>query len=58
MKDAQWEALLATIRGERITPLPTGFVIDCPWLPNWAGNTILDFFKMAAPFLINAARSV
>jgi len=44
MKDAQWEALLATIRGERITPLPTGFIIDCPWLPNWAGNTILDFF--------------
>lgn len=44
MKDAQWESLLAVIRGERIEPLPTGFIIDSPWLPNWAGHSILDYF--------------
>lgn len=44
MKDAQWEALLAVIRGERATPLPCGFIIDSPWLPNWAGHSILDYF--------------
>jgi uroporphyrinogen decarboxylase len=44
MTDAQWETLLAVVRGERIDPLPVGFIIDSPWLPNWAGMTILDYF--------------
>jgi uroporphyrinogen-III decarboxylase len=44
MKDGQWEALLGLIRGERPSPLPTGFIIDSPWLPNWAGHSILDYF--------------
>jgi uroporphyrinogen-III decarboxylase len=44
MKDAQWEVLLAVIRGEHVSPLPTGFIIDSPWLPNWAGHSILDYF--------------
>jgi uroporphyrinogen decarboxylase len=26
-----------------LQPLPTGFIIDSPWLPNWAGHTILDY---------------
>lgn len=44
MKDAQWEALLAIIGGEQLRPLPTGFIIDSPRLPNWVGHSILDFF--------------
>lgn len=44
MRDAQWEALLAVIRGERLSTLPTGFIVDSPWLPNWAGHSILDYF--------------
>ncbi|MCF7687708.1 MAG: hypothetical protein K9M98_14665 [Cephaloticoccus sp.] len=44
MTTPQWETLLAVIRGESIRPLPTGFIIDSPWLPNWAGHTILDYF--------------
>ena len=44
MTTPQWETLLAVIRGEQLRPLPTGFIIDCPWLPNWAGHTILDYF--------------
>jgi uroporphyrinogen decarboxylase len=44
MKDAQWEQLVAVLRGEQLRPLPTGFIIDSPWLPNWAGHTILDYF--------------
>ena len=45
MTDRQWEILNATIRGEATTPLPYGFVIDCPWLPNWYGVKILDYFS-------------
>jgi uroporphyrinogen decarboxylase len=45
MTDQQWEVLQRTIRGEKTTPLPVGFVIDCPWLPNWYGVTILDYFS-------------
>jgi uroporphyrinogen decarboxylase len=44
MTDKQWEVLLGVIKGEVTTPLPTGFVIDCPWLPNWYGINILDYF--------------
>ena len=44
MNDQQWDTLVSVIRGETHRPLPTGFIIDCPWLPNWAGHTILDYF--------------
>jgi hypothetical protein len=44
MTDQQWATLLAVIRGEDIRPLPVGFIIDSPWLPNWAGYSILDYF--------------
>ncbi|GAK60372.1 uroporphyrinogen decarboxylase, URO-D [Candidatus Vecturithrix granuli] len=44
MTEQQWETLLAVIKGEKVTPLPTGFIIDSPWLPNWAGYSILDYF--------------
>lgn len=44
MTDQQWATLLAVLRGERVAPLPTGFIIDSPWLPGWAGHTILDYF--------------
>jgi uroporphyrinogen decarboxylase len=44
MTDKQWAILLAIIRGETIAPLPVAFIIDSPWLPNWAGMTILDYY--------------
>ncbi len=45
MTDQQWESLKKTIRGEIVRPLPIGFIIDCPWLPNWFGVNILDYFS-------------
>lgn len=45
MTDAQWELLKRTIKGERSAPLPMGFIVDCPWLPNWYGVNILDYFS-------------
>lgn len=45
MTDHQWEILQRVIKGETINPLPIGFVIDCPWLPNWYGIHILDYFS-------------
>ncbi|HDP67311.1 MAG TPA: uroporphyrinogen decarboxylase [Candidatus Marinimicrobia bacterium] len=44
MNDKQWETLLKVIRGEPVKPLPVAFIIDCPWLPNWYGISILDYF--------------
>jgi uroporphyrinogen decarboxylase len=44
MTDPQWQELLRVVRGERIEPLPVGLIIDCPWLPGWAGISILDYF--------------
>jgi uroporphyrinogen-III decarboxylase len=45
MTDAQWDLLKSTIQGEQSAPLPVGFIIDCPWLPNWYGVTMLDYFS-------------
>lgn len=51
MNDQQWETLLAAMRGDGLRPLPTGFIIDSPWLPKWAGHTILDYFTDERQFL-------
>ena len=45
MTDQQWNLLLKTISGEVKAPLPVGFIIDSPWLPNWYGVPILDYFS-------------
>jgi len=51
MNQQQWETLVAVVRGETLRPLPTGFIIDSPWLPGWAGHTILDYFTDERLFL-------
>lgn len=45
MTDQQWEMLQRIIKGEILNPLPVGFIIDSPWLPNWYGVKILDYFS-------------
>jgi uroporphyrinogen-III decarboxylase len=45
MTDLQWNIVMRVVRGETITPPPVGFIIDSPWLPNWYGATILDYFS-------------
>ncbi len=45
MTDKQWNNLIDIINGKLIQPLPSGFIIDSPWLPNWYGITILDYFS-------------
>ena len=44
MTDAQWNNLLAAVHGQPLERPPVGFIIDCPWLPNWFGIRILDYF--------------
>jgi uroporphyrinogen-III decarboxylase len=45
MTDQQWELLQRVVKGEIVNPLPVGFIIDSPWLPNWSGIRILDYFS-------------
>ena len=44
MTDNQWNNLLEIIDGKEISPIPTAFIVDSPWLPNWYGINILDYF--------------
>jgi len=44
MTDRQWNELLAVVGGKATARPPIGFIIDCPWLPNWFGIQILDYF--------------
>ncbi len=44
MTDKQWNDLKKVINGEDIGYIPTGFIIDCPWVPGWYGVNILDYF--------------
>jgi uroporphyrinogen-III decarboxylase len=48
MTDSQWNELLAVIEGKPLARPPIGFIIDCPWLPNWYGVDILDYFTNEA----------
>src|SRR5690606_19496166 len=32
-------------------PLPVGFIVDSPWLPNWAGMSILDYYTSEGHWL-------
>ena len=45
MNEQQWQTLLDVINGKIIDPMPAGFVIDSPWLPNWYGINILDYYS-------------
>ncbi len=45
MTNEQWEKLLAVIDGRVFEPLPVGFIIDSPWLPDWAGMSVLDYYS-------------
>ena len=45
MTDQQWNDLIALTKGEAISKAPIGFIIDSPWLPNWFGIKILDYFS-------------
>ena len=43
MKDDQWRNLLTVLGGKELENVPCGFIIDSPWLPNWAGMSRLDY---------------
>ncbi len=58
MNDREWETLVAVIRGERIRPVPVGFIVDSPWLPNWAGHTILDYYASEQVFLEDNRKAI
>jgi uroporphyrinogen decarboxylase len=45
MTEKHWENLLTIIKGGAVNSLPIGFIIDSPWLPNWYGIKILDYFS-------------
>jgi uroporphyrinogen-III decarboxylase len=45
MTDKQWDLLVDIINGRVVEPLPVGFIVDSPWLPNWFGISILDYFS-------------
>jgi uroporphyrinogen decarboxylase len=58
MNDQQWNTLVSVVRGETARPLPTAFIIDSPWLPNWAGHTILDYFTDERIFLDDNLKAI
>jgi uroporphyrinogen-III decarboxylase len=44
MNAEQWKTLLKVVAGEKLETLPTGFIIDSPWLPGWHGIGTLDYY--------------
>lgn len=43
MTDAQWETMVRVIEGALRPTAPVGLIVDCPWLPGWAGVSLLDY---------------
>ncbi|MCK5863248.1 MAG: uroporphyrinogen decarboxylase [Candidatus Hydrogenedentes bacterium] len=51
MTNEQWKQLQALLNGEVFDPLPAAFIIDSPWLPNWAGMTLMDYYASETNWL-------
>jgi uroporphyrinogen-III decarboxylase len=51
MTETQWQKLLSVVDGEILDPVPAGFIIDSPWLPNWADISILDYYASESKWL-------
>ncbi len=45
MTNQQWELLLKTVHGETPARPVTGFIVDSPWIPGWAGVSTLQFYS-------------
>jgi len=45
MTDNQWESLRLLVSGEKQEKAITAFIIDSPWLPEWSGNSIIDYLS-------------
>jgi uroporphyrinogen-III decarboxylase len=58
MNDQQWKTLVSVIRGEILRPLPTAFITDCAWLPNWAGHSIMDYYTSERIFLEDNLKAI
>jgi uroporphyrinogen-III decarboxylase len=58
MTNEQWQRLLAVLDGEVFDPLPAAFIIDSPWLPNWAGMSILDYYSSETKWLEANLRAI
>jgi uroporphyrinogen-III decarboxylase len=58
MNDQQWNTLVSVVSGEIVTPPPTGFIIDSPWLPKWAGHKVLDYFTDDGIFLEDNLKAI
>jgi uroporphyrinogen decarboxylase len=48
MTTEQWDRLLSAINGETPEKPITGFIIDSPWLPGWAGVSNISFYSSEA----------
>lgn len=58
MTDQQWRDLLRVVNGELLDPPPAGFIIDSPWLPGWAGVSILDYYTSDSCWLQTNLKAV
>ena len=45
MTAEQWNILLSVVEGKKQETLPSGFIIDSPWLPGWCGISTLDYYS-------------
>jgi uroporphyrinogen decarboxylase len=45
MTNQQWQLLLDTVNGKTPENPLTGFIIDSPWLPGWAGVSTLQYYS-------------
>lgn len=51
MTNEQWESLLAIIDGKAQKRPTVGFISDSPWLPGWAGMSLLDYYTSESKWL-------
>lgn len=51
MTDSQWNQLLRVLAGQPLGSVPVGLIVDSPFVPPWAGVTMLDYLTDDACWL-------
>jgi uroporphyrinogen decarboxylase len=51
MTETQWQTLLSVIRGQDTMGPVTGFIVDSPWLPGWAGMSNIEYYGSDSKWL-------
>ena len=51
MKDSQWNTILAAAQCQELDAIPTGLIVDSPWIPGYCNVSTIDYYSDPAVWM-------